>query len=192
MQPQEQQRYIYELFYPVKDKIVACTPGNHEERITKSIGTCPLYDLCVLWGISDAYRENLAIVKFMFGSPKGNHRQQNIFIGIVTHGSTRAKHKKFIAGFDGADFCVAGHTHTPEYSPHGKIVIDRGHATARHVPYEEIVVDANLTPGGYGIKKEYEIPPPPKLQYLELTTKRDSDSNSRAIIRVMNFHTIQI
>lgn len=191
MQPQEQQRYIYDLFLPIKDKIVAAVPGNHEERITKEVGICPLYDLCVLWGISDVYRENVAITKYIFGSPKGNF-QQNTFIGITTHGSTRNKHKKFIAGFDGIDFAISGHTHTPEYSPHGRIRVDRGSATASHVPYKEIVVDANLVPGGYGIKKEYEIPAPPELQYLELMTIRDTDKRTRTIQRVMNYHSIQL
>lgn len=192
MQPAEQQKYIYELFYPIKDKIVACTPGNHEARVTKEAGLCPMYDLCVLWGIPEVYRENVAINKFIFGSPKGNHYQQNTFIGITTHGSTRAKHKKFIACFDNVDFAISGHTHTPEYSPHGRISVDRIHGSARWVPYKEIVVDANLTPGGYGIRKEYEIPPPPELQYLELYTVRDTDSNSRAILRVIDYHSIQV
>ena len=189
MQPKEQQEYIYELFKPVASKIAAAVPGNHEERITKEVGLCPLYDLCVRWGIEDAYRENVAITKYIFGSK--HNKQQITFIGITTHGSTRNKHKKFIACFDGADFAVAGHTHTPEYSPHGKIRIDNITATAKHVPYKEIVVDANLVPGGYGIKKEYEIPPPPELQYFELSLYRENDKN-RTEHKVINYHAIQI
>ena len=189
MQPQEQQRYIYELFYPIKDKIVSAVPGNHEERLTKEVGICPLYDLCVLWGIQDVYRENVAITKYIFGN-QGN-KQPNVFFGITTHGSTRAKHKRFIACFEGIDFAISGHTHTPEYSPHGKIRVDRVHGNATHVTYKEIVVDANLSIGGYGIKKEYEIPPQPELQYLELATVREGN-NARTLHRTMNYHTIQI
>ena len=189
MQPRDQQEFIYKLFKPVADKIVAAVPGNHEERITKEAGLCPLYDLCVLWGIPDVYRENVAITKFVFGN-QGN-KQPNVFFGITTHGSTRNKHKKFIACFDGIDFAISGHTHTPEYSPHGKIRIERTHGTAQHVPYKEIVVDANMSPGGYGLKHEYEIAPPPELQYLELRTYRGT-SRARELHRVMNFHTIQI
>ena len=188
MQPKDQQDYIYRLFEPVKDKIVSAVPGNHEERITKEVGLCPLYDLCVLWGCPDVYRENVAILKVCFGLRFGG-RRQHTFIGITTHGSARARHKKFIACFDGIDFAISGHTHTPEYSPHGKIRVDNTSAHARHVPYEEIVVDANLSPGGYSIKKEYEIAPPPKLQYLELSCTRD---HSGTVYKHIDYHSISL
>ena len=189
MSPKEQQEYLYELFKPISHKLAAAVPGNHEDRITKEVGTCPLYDLCVLWGIPEVYRENVAITKYIFGSHHG--AQQIVFIGITTHGSTRNKHKKFISGFDGVDFAVSGHTHLQEYSPHGKIRVDRIHGTATHVPYKEIIVDANLKPGGYGLKKEYEIPSPPELQYLELSVYRDKDQ-SRTDRRVIDYHSITI
>lgn len=190
MQPKEQQEYIYELFLPISDKIVAAVPGNHEERVTKEVGLCPLYDLCVRWGIEYIYRENVAITKYSFGSKNGG-KQPIVFMGLTTHGSTRNKHKKFIAGFDGIDFAISGHTHTPEYQPHGKIRVDRVNANAKHVPYKEIVVDANLSPGGYSLKKEYEIAPPPELQYLELSMYREAN-HSRTERRVMDYHAIQI
>lgn len=190
MQPKEQQEYIYELFLPVVGKLTAAVPGNHEERITREVGLCPLYDLCVRWGVPEVYRENVAITKFLFGH-HSNGKQQNCFIGVTTHGSTRNKHHRFMACFDGVDFSVSGHTHTPEYSPRGKIRVNPRHNIATHVPYREIVVDANLVPGGYGIKKEYEIPAPPELQYLELSVIRDNNK-ARTPHKVMGFHTIQI
>lgn len=190
MNPNQQKRYIYELFEPIAEKIVAAVPGNHEERLVREVGICPLYDLCVLWGCEDVYRENLAITKLLFGDIRGRgHHIQ--FVGLTTHGSTRYKHKKFLGGFDGIDFAISGHTHTPEYSPHGKIRIPRQGIFAQHVPYKELVVDANLMPGGYGLKKEYEIAPPPELQYFELSAFNDTDRN-RTLHRVINYHSIQI
>ena len=190
MQPKQQMDYIYELFKPIKDKIASAVAGNHEERITKEVGLCPMYDLCVLWGIPDRYRENLAIVKYSFGTVR-NKRTQNVFIGVTTHGSSRTKHRKFSNCFSNVDFCVSGHTHTPEYSPRGKIAVDKINATARVVPFKEIVVDANLEAGGYGLKHEYEVAPPPELQYLELSVEFESTPN-RTPHRIMNYHTIQI
>ena len=189
MSPREQQKYIRELFEPVKDKISAVVPGNHEERITKEVGSCPMYDLCVLWGIPEVYRENMAITKYLFGAH--NQRQQHVFFGITTHGATRARHKKFLGGIEGADFAFSGHTHTPEYSPHGLLRIDRIHGIVNHVPFKEIIVDANLTPGGYSIKKEYEVAPPPELQYLELSVYRANDDSSSRL-RAIDYHTITI
>lgn len=190
MQPKDQIDYIYELFKPIAGQIIAAVPGNHEERLVRECGIDPLLTLCTLWRIEDVYRENVAINKLVFGNVKGD-KQQIVFYGITTHGSTRNKHKKFISGFDGVDFAISGHTHTPEYSPHGKIRIDRNCGTANHIGYKEIVVDGNLSPGGYGLKHEYEICPPPELQYLELRAYRDN-TRSRILHRVMNYHTITI
>lgn len=189
MSVREQQRYVLDLFSPITDKISACVPGNHEERVTREIGTCPMYDMCVLWGIPEVYRENVAITKYAFGSQHGN-KQRIVFYGITSHGSSRSRHHKFIsASFEGHDFAISGHVHEPSYSPHGRIRIERN-GTAHHVPYKEIVVDANLKPGGYSMKKEYEIAPPPELQYLELTAT--FDNKTRQMNRVMNYHSIQI
>lgn len=190
MQPKEQQEFVFELFKPIAEKITAAVPGNHESRITREVGLCPLYDLCVRWGIEDVYRENVAITKYAFGLTS-NGKRQNVFLGITTHGSTRNKHRRFISCFDGIDFAVSGHTHTPEYSPHGKIRVDSKHATAVHVPYKEIVVDANMNVGGYSLKHEYEVIPPPELQYFELKVFRENNAN-RTPHKILNFHTIQI
>lgn len=189
LSPREQLDYIHDLFLPIKDKICGFVPGNHEERLTREVGLCPGYDLCVKWGIQDVYRENVAITKYTFGAYKKD--QQIVFIGVTTHGSSQSRHKKFMGGFDSVDFGVSGHNHTPNYSPQGRIRVDRVSGSARHVPYKEIVVDANLSPGSYGLKKEYEIPPPPELQYLELKTVREANS-SRTLHRVMNYHSISL
>lgn len=191
MSVRDQLEFVYELFLPIADKITAVVPGNHEERITKEVGTCPMYDLCVRWRIPEVYRENVAITKYIFGSQEGNKGKRNAFIGVTSHGSTRNKHKRFIAGFDGADFFIAGHTHQSEYAQHAKIKIDSIHETAKHVPYKEIIVDANLDPGGYGLKKEYEIAPAHELQFLELTSFREKNQRRRNH-KVMNYHAIQI
>ena len=189
MTPREQQRYVFELFKPITDKIISCVPGNHEERIVKEVGTCPLYDLCVMWGISDVYRENVALVKLAFGGRKGKNK--SVFIGLTSHGSSRNKHQKFIAGFDGIDWAISGHVHKSYYAQHSKIRIDRVHGTATNVPYKELVIDANLKPGGYGLKKEYEIQPPPTLQYLELSSYRENDYN-RTDRRKIDYHSITL
>lgn len=190
MQPREQIDYIFELLLPIADKITACVPGNHEERLVRESGIDPMLTLCCRWGCEDVYRQNVAITKYSFGISDGGSKPIT-FIGVTTHGSTRNKHHKFIACFDGIDFAISGHTHTPEYSQRGKIRVNSRTATAAHVPYKEIVVDANLQPGGYAIKHEYEIAPPPELQYLELTSYRDN-GKARRKHKVMNYHSVQI
>lgn len=190
MQPKEQFEYVRQLFEGVKDRIVSCISGNHERRITREVGMCPTYDLCVLWGCPEVYRENVAIVKYVFGNQGNKHRIT--FVGITTHGSSRIKHQKFIAGFEGVDFAVSGHTHTPMYCPHGRIRVDRINGKASHVPYKEIVVDANLDVGGYSLTNEYEISSTPELQCLELKTYRDNADNGRKLHRIMDYRTFTI
>ncbi len=189
LQPQDQMEYIYELFLPIKDKIVSAVPGNHEERITRETGLDPLLTLCCRWGCEDVYRENVAILKVLFGKRKGSKTIQNAFCGITTHGSSVNKHKRFIAAFDGISWAISGHTHTPSYSPHGKILVNSQKNYVSHVAYKELVVDANLKPGGYGVKREFEIPSPPELQYLELRTMVDKNNQLHKLI---NYHTIQL
>lgn len=191
LSPDAQQRFVYELLKPIKDKIVSLVPGNHEERLTREVGLCPLYDIAVRLGIEDVYRENVAILKLTFGKYKGGP-SPIAFVGITTHGSTKNKHHKFLGGWDSIDWSISGHNHSPSYSPGARIRVNSQKETAYLAPFKEIVVDAHLKPGGYSIKKEYEIPPPPELQYLELTTKRSQKNGENKITKVINYHSIQI
>ena len=190
LQPAQQIEKICELFEPIKDKIVSAVPGNHEQRLVKETGIDPLLTVCCRLGCQDVYRENVAILKLCFGE-QTNGKRQHAFVGITTHGSSIRKHQRHIACYWPIDWSVAGHSHTPMYYPHGVIKIDVNRATARHVGYKEIIVNADLVPGGYSIKNEYEIAPPPELQYLELRVVRDSDRN-RTMHKVMDYHAIQI
>ena len=190
MSPRVQQEFVYELFLPICHKLSAVVPGNHEERITKEIGTSPLYDLCVRWGMEEVYRENMAITKYIFGKWE-SQKDRNSFIGVTVHGTTKNKNHKFFGCIDNVDFSISGHTHTPSYSPSGRIRVSSNRGTASHVPYKELVVDAHLKVGGYGLKKEYEVPPPPELQYLELSSYREP-TRARERHRVMDYHAVQI
>ena len=52
--------------------------------------------------------------------------------------------------------------------------------------------DAYMKPGGYSLKKEYEIAPPPEVQYIELHVYREGNGLDRKNYKVMNYHAIQI
>lgn len=169
IQPAMQKELMYEIYKPLADngKILAGVPGNHCERTVKEAGTNPMYDVFCRWNIPHLYRENLALLKINLGSRKDGKRQIS-YAGLVTHGSSKNKHHKFVMGFDGIDFAISGHTHTPEYTPRGKIRIDLKNETAKKVGYKEIIVDSSLESGGYALKNEYEISAPPETQILKL------------------------
>ena len=48
-----------------------------------------------------------------------------------------------------------------------------------------------MTVGGYALRNEYEIMPPPELQYFELKVMRDSDKMRNAH-KLINYHAIQL
>lgn len=169
IQPTEQKELMYEIYKPLvdEDRILAGVPGNHCERTVREVGTNPMYDVFCRWNIPHLYRENIALLKINLGKRKNGQRQIS-YAGLVTHGSSKSKHHKFVMGYDGIDFAISGHTHTPEYTPRGKIRIDVRNETVRKVGYKEIVVDSSLDTGGYALKNEYEISAPPETQILKL------------------------
>lgn len=168
LMPFEQREWIVKNMEPLRDRIIAAVPGNHEDRTTRDCGLSPVYDIMTIWGIEDRYRENMALSVVRFGhQPDG---PASVYGGLVTHGSSRNKHRKFIQCIDGIDFAISGHSHTPFYEAHGKIQLCQQHATARHTCYHEIVVDPGLTPSDYALKHEYEISAPARMDYLALHT----------------------
>ena len=131
----------------------------------------------------------MSVVRFGCGA----NLRPTAYGGLTTHGSSRNKHSQFISGIDGIDYAISGHTHTPSYSPRGKIRLDLKHSTAAHVGYHEIVVDAGIKPGDYGLKKEYQIPTPPRLEYLTLhvSVKQQSQGGRREVRRI-DYNSIAI
>lgn len=171
MTPHEQKIYLFEALKPIAGKIVAMVPGNHEARISKSCGINTLYDVAAMLDITEVYRENFAVVKLHVGVRDRDKTKSNCYIGVVSHGSSNAKHQKWTTSFDGADFFISGHTHTPSYTPRGKLKIDPYNNKVRHVGYKEIVVDSGLSYGGYAIKAEYMPTAVHERQLLVLSGK---------------------
>lgn len=166
MMPHEQKEYIADIFKPLVSRTLAGVPGNHCKRNAIAVGINPMYDIFCRWGIEDLYRENAAIIKINLGEKK--NKKQASYCGVITHGTSVNKHHKFCMSFDGADFFISGHTHTPGYNPRGKARIDLHNETINRVGYKEIVVDSTLDYGGYAIDHEYEINAPSELQILTL------------------------
>lgn len=166
----KQREILINLLEPVKDRILAVVGGNHEYRLSKETGTTdPLYDVCLLLGIEDLYRADMALVKVGFGNTEKSRFRPNIYGIMVTHGSSIHKHRKFIMQVEGIDAAISGHTHNPHEVPHGKIRVNLQAGTAKQVAFEELVVCAGMDQvGGYGTKKEYPVPAPYRLQYLTL------------------------
>ena len=183
-----QKEKVYELLKPLAEagKILCITDGNHEYRSVREVGVSPLYDIACRLRLEDVFRPYMCLLMVQFGKCSfGRPTSKNTYFGMVIHGASRNKHRKFEMTVEPLDFCVSGHTHQPEMASRGKIRID-ARGTAKQVNFKSLVVCPALTHGGYGIQKEYEPTGTGELQYLTLgTIERDK-------VKRMEYHTKQL
>ncbi len=118
--PGKQRDYIIELFYPIKNKVLGVTQGNHERRIE---------DIDVAGDIAKAlgvpYRAEGMLLKISFGHGNDNHNDKPyVYWGYFTHGyggartkSAKAVKAERLAYMIHADFYVMSHDHTVNIAP---------------------------------------------------------------------------
>ena len=152
LSPMAQKELCYELLLPIADKIIGGNPGNHEYRAVKEVGTNPLYDVFCRLRIEDRYRENACFIKLTVGKQGKNPITYGV---VLTHGSTKSKHKKWTYAIDGCDCFISGHTHEATHDPLAKIRMDLTHNKVKLVGYQNIVVIPFQDYGGYALRGEY-------------------------------------
>lgn len=153
LSPQEQKDLCYELLKPIANKIIGGCSGNHEDRMTKEVGSNPLYDVFCRLQIEDKYRENVGFIKLTVGK-KG--RNPNVYGVTFSHGGSRNKEQIWDYSIDGADVFISGHTHTMIHDTPAKIKLDLIHNSIKIEPFHEVVVRPFQNYGGYAIKGKYK------------------------------------
>lgn len=130
LNPQEQIEKAYELLSPIKDKIIAITNGNHEERTYRESGIDLMAYLAVKLGKEDVYANESAFIFLTFGVNKTHTKTDKSsrikmyspiqFTIYCTHGRGGGKKEgaKAIRLADMATICDAdiyihSHTHLP-------------------------------------------------------------------------------
>lgn len=115
--PHQQKRQLIEELKPIKDKILAVVPGNHEYRSRKTTDTHIIYDICDSLNILDRYCDDEAVVKLSFGKRNINNRRQCYSL-YLTHGSGGGKRPgsainniEMAALSVNADVFIFGHYH---------------------------------------------------------------------------------
>lgn len=128
--PQEELQRCVELFKPLADagKILAVLPGNHESRISRSVGVDMTALMCEQLGIGHLYSPTSALVYLRFGDVKhadkdrsGKTTQRKLTYSIyVRHGNGGGKRAggkintlEDMAKTITADVYLSGHTHMP-------------------------------------------------------------------------------
>jgi len=117
----EAMRYLKNILYPVKDKILCAIEGNHELRLRKKAGFSVTESFCDQLGIT--YAKFSAVLRFRIGRKRRSFPEMTsprIEYMLFCHHSTgggrtiggrlnRAEQLKFI--FEGADAYIIGHNH---------------------------------------------------------------------------------
>lgn len=116
----EAQKLAIELLSPIKDKIIAMTPGNHENRVWREVGVDLSLWLAEKLGLQDVYRNNNIAVTIQFGKDvNGKPFRLNVFGQHGTYGGGRrlGAAMNALEDLDGiignADIYIRAHTHQP-------------------------------------------------------------------------------
>lgn len=144
MPPSAQIELSAELLEPVKDRILGCVGGNHERRSVRETDLNPLYDVFVLLGKRELFRENFCFVRV--NMQHGNTR--NHYGLLLIHGKSTAKRAKFDLAVEGVDAIVGAHLHTPETRKGGKLVFTKSNRVVVK-PFVSLTATSWLQYGGY-------------------------------------------
>lgn len=162
MRPRDQKKRMVELLTPLRDRILAVVPGNHEYRSSKDVDDDITYDICTKLDIEDLYRENIAFIKLRFGNnEKGNGQSNPTYIIALTHGAGGGaltggsvnKTERFALTLDGCDLLISGHVHKAILTAPAKIKIDAAHNRVYKAPMWNLITSSWLDYGGYAARK---------------------------------------
>lgn len=123
MNPAEELKAVVEIFQPLADakKILSITPGNHEDRVSKTVGVDMTQLFAAQLGLSDLYSPTSALVYIKTGqNPRVKTRKitYSLFVYHGTGGGRKPGSKinrlqdmsSIVAD---ADVYLMGHTHLP-------------------------------------------------------------------------------
>ena len=164
--PMEQLERFVELFEPIKDKILAVTSGNHENRTYNKEGIDITAVACKQMGIEDRYAKTGALIFVKFGKGRSHGREKTskqLFIIYCTHGSgggrkegAKAIRLADMANIVDADVYIHSHTHLPMIMKQGFYRVDRLNCSLNKVDKLFVNTSAMLNYGGYGEAFEFK------------------------------------
>lgn len=166
--PSEQKEWAIQEFKDFGAKILAVVPGNHEHnRTTKVSGMYPLYDVCLLAGMGEKYRDTIAYLDVAVGKYRGKTTRQTHYFGQIQHHAKDLKTIHSSDYTDGIDFFANGHDHKPKDEPKAKNVFDPHNKFIYKRNIECINCGSFCSFGGYGAKGAYR-PQSDKIYKLRL------------------------
>ena len=162
LQPMEQLKQCVKIFEPIKDKILAVLPGNHESRVYKSDGLDITELMCAQLGIPQKYSPTTAFLFIRFGDVPRRHRPQ-LFTAYVTHGSGGGRKEggkvnrlADLASIVDADIYIHAHTHLPLVFKEAFYRVSGSNSSVALVDKLFVNTAAALNYGGYGDKQGFK------------------------------------
>lgn len=162
--PQTQANYIIEKLKPIKDKILAMTGGNHENRVARTSGFDINYYIAWGLGIEERYIKDSFVLFVKFGKVRGRQRSKQVFSIFVCHGfggSTKkpSKLKKLVELKDlvtGCDAYLMGHIHDYICTYEETFIVNVQACKTTSKTSCFVSQGAFLDFGGYGYEKGYK------------------------------------
>jgi len=150
--PMQQIQKAVMMFYPIKDKIIGITSGNHERRSYKTDGIDLMYFFANELGLADKYDYTACLLFVRFGRLNAHLGHKRVCYTIyMTHGDGNGG--RTIGGKTNglqrrgqivdSDIVVTGHTHAPMTFRDCYYEINYG--TSSIVKKEQMFVNASAT-----------------------------------------------
>ncbi len=164
LQPMEQLKMCVKIFEPIKDKILAVLPGNHEGRVYKSDGLDITELMCAQLGIPEKYSPTTALVFVRFGKSSGRtHNRPICYTAYVTHGSGGGRKEggkvnrlADLASIVDADIYIHAHTHLPLVFKESFFRVCTSNSSVALVDKLFVNTAASLNYGGYGDRQGFK------------------------------------
>lgn len=167
--PMEQLQRAVDLFGPIKDKILAITHGNHENRTYRNEGINLSSLMAAQLGLSNRYTATSAVLFVHVGEEsrgrkdnKGRCRKIGYTI-YVLHGSgggrkegSKVNRLADMASIIDTDIYIHSHTHLPVVMKQAFHRIDTHNDAVAIVDKLFVNTAANLNYGGYGEAAEFK------------------------------------
>lgn len=159
LQPMQQLEVCVKLFDPIKDKILAVVPGNHENRVYRTDGIDITAIMAAQLGLQGKYSATSSLLFIRLGSDKtdGYHRRKVAYTAYTHHGNGGGKREggkinalADMANIVDADIYICGHTHLPAVFRTGYFRTSYANSSINYVDKLFVNAAASLNYGGYG------------------------------------------
>lgn len=162
--PQTQAHYMIEKLKPIKDKILAMTGGNHENRVARTSGFDINYYIAWGLGIEERYIKDSFVLFVRFGKNRGRKLFKHVFSFFVCHGfgggtAKSSKIKKLVdlkQMVTGCDAYLMGHIHDYICTYEETFIVNPNKKSVSSKTSCFMSQGAFLDFGGYGYEKGYK------------------------------------